>query len=68
MVSIRKQILCYRHSGRSQAKLFFWIPPCLQHGLSVGIPLPRDKSLGFGSYLPLGEGEARSEKREARGG
>jgi hypothetical protein len=23
----------------------------------VGIPLPRDKSLGFGSDLPLGEGE-----------
>jgi len=63
MVSIRKEILCYRHSGRSQAKLFFffifffWIPPCLQHGLTVGIPLPRDKSLGFGSDLPLGEGE-----------
>jgi hypothetical protein len=60
MVSIRKEILCYRHSGRSQAKLFFffiffWIPPCLQHGLTVGIPLPRDESLGFGSGLPLGE-------------
>jgi hypothetical protein len=36
---------------------FFWIPPCLQHVLSVGIHLPRDKSLGFGSDLPLGEGE-----------
>jgi hypothetical protein len=56
MVSIRKQILCY-NSGRSHAKLFFWIPPYLQHGLSVGIPLPRDKSLGFGSDLPLGEEE-----------
>jgi len=27
-----------------------------------GHPLPRDKSLGFGSVLPLGEGEARSRK------